>query len=81
MVWGWGRLWGRRCRKEGLFPWTACLPQTGGWQRERRTPGQMLCEGGGVWSSGLGSPPPFSGQLEKSSLIGSLAVSFTLNIS
>ena len=42
---------------------------------------RMLCKGGGGrWSSGL-VPTPLSGQLEKKfSLIGSLAVSFTLNI-
>lgn len=65
MVWGWGWLWGQRYRKEGLFPWTACLPRMGGGQGERRTPGQMLWGEGG-WSSGLGSPPPFLGSREKS---------------
>lgn len=60
---GLGWLWGQRCRKEGLFPWTACLPRMGGGQGERRTPGQMLWGGG--WSSGLGSPPPFLGSRKK----------------
>lgn len=42
------------------------------------SPGQMLR--GRAWSSGLGPPPPSLGSWKKSSLIGSLAVSFTLNI-
>lgn len=75
---GLGWLWGQRCRKEGLFPWTACLPRMGGGQGERRTPGQMLWGGGGALV--LVPHPPFWAVGKKSSLIGSLAVSFTLNV-
>lgn len=60
---GLGWLWGQRCRKEGLFPWTACLPRMGGGQGERRTPGQMLWGGVELWSW---FPTPLSGQSEKS---------------
>ena len=56
---GLGAALGWRCRKEGLFPWTACLPQMGGWQGERRTPGWTFRKGGGMWSFGLGPYPPF----------------------
>lgn len=68
---------GGECRKKrGCFPGqSAFRRQTGGRERCIR---QKLCRGGE--SSGLGSPPPLSGSWKKSSLIGSLAVSFTLNI-
>ena len=76
---GQGSSGGRVCRKErGFFPGQSAFhTQAGG--RERGAPRQMLC-GGGAWSSGLGPPPPSLGSWKKSSLIGSLAVSFTLNI-
>lgn len=55
------------------------LPSTRGQAGGREvSPGQMLRAR--AWSSGLGPPPPSLGSRKKSSLIGSLAVSFTLNI-
>lgn len=68
---------GAECRKEGAVSLDS-LPSADGRVGGRGASQQMLCGGGE--SSGLGSPPPLLGSWKKSSLIGRLAVSFTLNI-
>lgn len=80
MVWGWGRLWAGGVEKRGCFPGQPAFRRWAGG-REKGVP-----RGGrSVREEACGAlalvPTPLSGQSEKKfSLIGSLAVSFTLNI-
>lgn len=81
-MWGPGWLWGRVCRK-GAISLDSLPSAGGGGGREISAPQADALKGGwgeGSWSSGLGSPPPLLGSRKESSLTGSLAVSFTLNI-
>lgn len=80
-MWGPGQLWGQVCRK-GVISLDSLPSADRRGGREISAPQRDALKGGGgggAWSSGL--PTSLTGQSEKvSSLIGSLAVSFTLNI-
>lgn len=83
MEWGPGWLWGRVCRK-GAVSLDSLPSAGGGGGREISAPQAGALKGGGGRVCGaLASVPhpPLTGQSEKeSSLTGSLAVSFTLNV-
>lgn len=65
----------------GYFPGQSAFRRQTGWERDKCTPGR--CSEGWRWGGvelWPRFPTPLLGSWKKSSLIGSLAVSFTLNI-